>query len=142
MKKNPAAAIAPFEKAALAQPGETQYRTSLGAALVDAGQLDRAIAELDKVTSSPDYKGAEAFLYLGAAHLKANRFKDAAAALEKAIAVKADNAMAEGYLAWAYFGLKDAANFKVHGAKARTLGFKDPQLFERLTKVEAGQPIK
>ena len=142
MKKNAAAAVPAFEKAAAADPANTQYRVSLGAALVDAGQLDRAVAELSKVTSSADYKGSEAWFYVGTAHLKASRYKDAVAALEKSLAAKAENALAEGYLAWAYFGLKDAANFKVHGAKARTLGFKDPQLFDRLTKVEAGQPIK
>ena len=63
-------------------------------------------------------------------------------ALEKALAAKPDNAEAEAYLAWSYFGLKDAEGFKAHGAKARSLGWKDPALFDRLAKVEAGQAIK
>jgi tetratricopeptide (TPR) repeat protein len=142
MKQNAAGAVAPFEAACAAQPRNLQFRTSLGAALMDAGQIDRAVEELTKVTSSDGYSGSQAWFYLGAAHLKAGRFKDAVPAFEKSLAVKADNPQAEAFLAWSYFGLKDADNFKKHGAKARTLGYKDPQLFDRLTKVEAGQPIK
>jgi tetratricopeptide (TPR) repeat protein len=142
MKQNAAGAVAPFEAAVAAAPGNLQFRTSLGTALMDAGQLDRAVAELTKVTSSDGYSGSQAWFYLGAAQLKANRFKEAIPAFEKSLAAKPDNAQAEGFLAWSYFGLKDADGFKKHGAKAKTLGYKDPQLFDRLAKVEAGQPIK
>ena len=142
MKQNPASAIPAFEKATAAEPGNTLFRTSLGSALTDAGQLDRAVEELGRVTGSEGYTGWQAWFSLGTAHLKANRYKDAAAALETAVARKADNAQAEAFLAWSYFGLKDAENFKAHGAKARRLGYKDAQLFERLTRVEAGEAIK
>lgn len=142
MKQNAAAAVPAFEAAVAAEPDDLLFRTAFGAALSDAGQVERAVAELGTVVGNADYSGWRASFYLGAAQLKAQRYKEAAEALEKSLAVKADNAQAEGYLAWAYFGLKDAANFKVHGAKAKDLGFKDPQLFDRLTKVEAGQPIK
>jgi Flp pilus assembly protein TadD len=142
MKQNAAAAVGPYEKAAALEPGNTLFRTSLGSALADAGQADRAVEELTKVTGAEGYSGWQAWYYLGAAQLKASRFKEAAVALEKSLAVKPDNAQAEAFLAWSYFGLKDAANFKVHGAKARTLGYKDAQLFDRLAKVEAGQAIK
>ena len=142
MKQNAAGAVAPFEAAVAAQPGNLQFRTSLGAALMDAGQLDRAVTELTKVTSSDGYSGSQAWFYLGAAHLKASRFKEAIPALEKSLTAKPDNAQAEAFLAWSYFGLKDANGFKAHGAKAKTLGYKDPQLFDRLAKVESGQPIK
>jgi tetratricopeptide (TPR) repeat protein len=142
MKQAAAAAVPPFEKAVALEPGNTLFRTSLGAALMDAGQADRAVEELTKVTGTAGYTGAQAWFYLGAAQLKASRFKEAAAALEKSLAVKPDNAQAEAFLAWSYFGLKDAASFKAHGAKARSLGHKEPALFERLAKVEAGQEIK
>jgi Flp pilus assembly protein TadD len=142
MKQSAAAAVGPFEKAAALEPGNTLFRTSLGAALMDAGQVDRAASELTKVTGSDGYAGWQAWFYLGAAQLKASRFQEAAAALEKSLAAKPDNAQAEAFLAWSYFGLKDAANFKVHGAKARSLGHKEPALFDRLAKVEAGQAIK
>jgi len=142
MKQNAAAAVGPLEKAASLAPNDLQYRTALGAALNDAGQLDRAIEELTKVSGSDGYKGWDAPFYLGAAQLKGNKYKEAVTAFEASLAAKPDNAPAEAYLAWAYFGLKDAANFKTHGAKARSLGYKDAQLLDRLTKVEAGQPIK
>ncbi len=142
MKQAAAAAVPPFEKAAALEPGNTLFRTSLGAALMDAGQGDRAVEELTKVTGTEGYAGAQAWFLLGAAQLKASRYKEAAAALEKSLAVKPGNAQAEAFLAWSYFGLKDAANFKAHGAKARSLGHKEPALFDRLAKVEAGQDIK
>jgi tetratricopeptide (TPR) repeat protein len=142
MKQSAAAAVGALEKAVALEPGNLQYRTALGAALNDADQLDRAVEELTKVTGSEGYKGWEAPFYLGVAQLKAKRYKEATAPLERSLGVKADNAPAEAYLAWAYFGLKDAANFKTHGAKARSLGYKDAQLLDRLAKVEAGQPIK
>jgi Flp pilus assembly protein TadD len=142
MKQSAAAAVGPYEQAVALEPGNTLFRTSLGSALTDAGQMDRAVEELTKVTATEGYGGWQAWYYLGAAQLKANRFKEAAAALEKALAVKPDNAQAEAFLAWSYFGLKDAAGFKAHGAKARSLGYKDAQLFDRLAKVEAGQAIK
>jgi tetratricopeptide (TPR) repeat protein len=142
MTQAAAAAVPPFEKAVALEPGNTLFRTSLGAALMDAGQADRAVEELTKVTDADGYSGWQAWFYLGAAQLKASRFKEAAAALEKSLAAKPDNAQAEAFLAWSYFGLKDAANFKIHGAKARSLGHKEPALFDRLAKVEAGQAIK
>ncbi len=142
MKQNPASAAGPFEKAVQAEPGNTMFRTSLGSALLGAGQTDRAVEELTKVTGTEGYSGSQAWFYLGAAQLKAGRFKEAVPALEKSLEAKPGNAEAEAYLAWSYFGLKDAEGFKAHGAKARQLGWKDPALFERLAKVEAGQAIK
>ena len=142
MKQNSAAALGPFEKAVALEPANVQYRTSLGAALNEANQLDRAVEELTKVVSSDGYKGWDAPFYLGAAQLKNKRYKEATAAFEQSLAVKADNAQAEGMLAWCYVGLKDTDNFKVHGAKAKKLGYKDPDLMNRLAQVEAGQKFK
>ena len=142
MKQNPGAAVAPYEKAVEAEPGNAMFRTSLGSALLGAGQTERAVEQLTKVTSAEGYSGSQAWFYLGAAQLKASRFKEAVAALEKSLAAKPDNAEAEAYLAWSYFGLKDAEGFKAHGAKARKLGWKDAALLDRLAKVEAGQAIK
>jgi tetratricopeptide (TPR) repeat protein len=142
MKQNPGGAVGPFEKAVEAEPGNAMFRTSLGSALLGAGLTDRAVEQLTKVTSTPGYSGSQAWFYLGAAQLKASRFKDAVTALEKSLAAKPDNAEAEAYLAWSYFGLKDAEGFKAHGAKARKLGWKDAALLDRLAKVEAGQAIK
>jgi tetratricopeptide (TPR) repeat protein len=142
MKQNPGAAVQPYEKAVEAEPGNAMFRTSLGSALLGAGQTERAIEQLAKVTSTQGYSGSQAWFYLGAAQLKASHFKEAVTALDKSLAAKPDNAEAEAYLAWSYFGLKDAEGFKAHGAKARKLGWKDAALLDRLAKVEAGQAIK
>jgi tetratricopeptide (TPR) repeat protein len=142
MKRDAAGAVPAYEKAVAAEPGNLDYRTALGAALLEAKDYDRAVAELGKATESPAYKKADAWLYTGAAHLAAKRYKDAIAALEKAAAVAPDNVQIEGYLAWAYFGLKDAGNFKAHGARAKALGSKDTTLLSYLARVEKGEEIK
>jgi tetratricopeptide (TPR) repeat protein len=142
MKGDAVGAVSAFEKAAAASPGNVEYRTSLGAALLEAKQYDRAVAELTTVTKSPGYNKADAWLYLGAAHLEAKRYKDTIAALDKAAAIAPDNAQIERLMAWAYFGLKDAANFKAHGSKAKALGTKDATLLSHLARVEKGEEIK
>ena len=142
MKQNAAGALGPFEKAVALEPGNAQYRTSLGAALSEANQLDRAVEELTKVTGADGYKGWDAPFYLGAAQLKAKRYKEATSAFERSLSAKPDNAQAEAYLAWCYVGLKDTENFKLHGGKAKKLGYKDPDLMNRLAQVEAGQKFK
>jgi len=142
LKRDPAGALGPYEKAVAADPANLEYRTGLGAVLSDLKQYDRAVAELGKVTQAPGYKKAEAWIYLGAAHLGAKHYKDAIAALDKAAAAAPDNAQAEAYLAWSYFGLKDATAFKTHAGKAKALGHKEPTLLQYLTRIEAGEPIK
>jgi len=142
MKRNVAAAIPAFEQAVALEPGSALYRTGLGGALVEAGQLERAVQELTKVTSTEGYKGSEAWFYLGTAHFNAKRYKESTEALEKSVAIKPDNAQAEGLLAWCYVALKDTENFKKHGAAARKLGFNDADLMARLQKIEAGETFK
>jgi tetratricopeptide (TPR) repeat protein len=142
MKQDAAGALGPYEKAVAADPANLEYRTGLGATLSDLKQYDRAVTELTKVTQAPGYNHAEGWIYLGAAHLGAKRYKDAIAALDKAAAAAPDNAQAEAYLAWSYFGLKDAPSFKKHAGKAKALGHKEPTLLQYLTRVEAGEDIK
>ncbi len=142
LRRDSAAAVAAYEKAVAADPARVEYRASLGAALVEAKQFDRAVAELGKVTADPTYTKGDAWVHLGAAHLGAKRYKDAVVALEKASVLAPGNPQVEAYLAWCYFGLKDAARFKAHGGKARTLGHKEPTLLAYLTRIEAGEPIK
>jgi tetratricopeptide (TPR) repeat protein len=141
LKRDAAAAVAPYDKAVAADPSNLDYHTALAAALVDAKQFDRAATAAGKVTQA-DPKRADAWIYLGAAQLGAKRFKDAIAALDKGAALAPTNAQAEAYLAWAYFGLKDATNFKLHAGKAKALGHKEPTLLDYLARVEKGEPIK
>jgi tetratricopeptide (TPR) repeat protein len=142
MKRNPVAAVAPLEKAVAADPANTDYRSSLGAALNGTKQHERAAAELQKVTQTPGYAKADAWIYLGEALIPQKKFKEAVAALERSVQLAPQSAQAEASLAWAYFGLKDAPNFKLHGGKAKALGYKEPTLLDYLTKVEGGQAIK
>ena len=108
---------------------------------MDAKQYDRAVAELTPVTRSAPNR-PEGWIYLGAAHLQAKRYKDAIAALDKAAALAPTSAQVEAFLAWSYFGLKDAAAFKLHGGKARALGHKEATLLQYLTRIEGGEVIK
>lgn len=142
LKRDPSAALGPYDKAAAADPFNIEYRTNLGAALSDLKQYDRAVAELTKVVESPGYNKPDAWIYLGRAHLNAKRYKDAIPALEKAAAIAPGSADAAASLGWCYFGLKDAENFKKHAGRARSLGYKEPTLLQYLTRVENGEPIK
>jgi superkiller protein 3 len=141
-KQDAAGAVAAYEKALAAEPANVEYRAGLGAALVGANQFERGATELAKVTATPGYKRPEAWIYLGRAHLGAKHYKDAVPALEKALTIAPDSVDAEASLAWAYFGLKDTANFKKHAARAKSLGHKEPTLLQYLARVEAGEAIK
>ena len=59
--------------------------------------------------------------------------------LEKATTLAPKHAQAWATLGWAYFGLKDAANFKAAGGKARVLGYKEPTFLTYLQRIEAGE---
>jgi tetratricopeptide (TPR) repeat protein len=142
MKGNAAAALAPYEKAVAAEPSNTTYRTNLAAVLTESKQPDRAVAELQKVLATPGYNKAEAWIYLGQAQIAGKHFKEALEALNKAAEIAPDNAQVEAYLGWSYFGLKDAANFKIHAGKAKALGYKEATLLQYLTRIEGGEAIK
>ena len=142
MKNDAAKALAAYEKAVALEPGSATYRTHMGAALVGARQFDRAIDELNKVTALPGYDRPDAWIYIGQAQVGAKKFKEAIPPLEKAVSIAPDNDQAHAFLAWAYFGLKDAANFKKEAGKAKSLGHKEPTLLQYLGRIEAGEPIK
>jgi tetratricopeptide (TPR) repeat protein len=142
LKQNAAAALPSFEKAVALDPANVDYRTHLGAVLAELQQIDRAEIELAKVTSTAGYTRPDAWIYLGGAYLGAKRYKEAADALDKALALGPEVQMANAYRAWTALGLKDADGFKKYGAKARALGYKDARFLQNLTRVEAGEPIK
>jgi len=142
LQGNAKEALEHLERAVQEEPGNLTYRAWLGAALSMDGQYERAVKELGTVTADPAYEAADAWIYLGTAHLGAKQFKDGAEALQKAVERAPDSPDANAYLAWCHFGLKDADGFKKAGAKARSLGWKDPQLLDRLKRVENGEPIK
>jgi tetratricopeptide (TPR) repeat protein len=145
-----AAALAPYRKAVELDPANVEYRTNLGAVLSQLGggqhknvaYLDEAIAELDKVVKGAGAQRADAWIYLGGAYLAADRFQEAVTALEKALALAPDVQVANAYMAWAYFGLKDEAGFQKYGIKARQLGYSDAKFLDNLKHIEAGEEIK
>ncbi len=135
-------AVAAYQKAAELEPSNTGYATALGGALVAAQQSAPAIDLLAKLTAQPGYERPEGFVSLGQAYVQAKRYKDAVPVLERATALAPGNADAWATLGWAYFGLKDAAKFKESAGKARTLGYKEPNLLDYLKKIEGGMTIK
>jgi tetratricopeptide (TPR) repeat protein len=142
LKGDAKVALPHLETAVERESSNLFYRAWLGAALSTAGQYDRAVKELLTVTGDPAYTAPDAWIYLGAAYLGASRFKEGAEALEKGVVRAPESPDAHAYLAWCYFGLKDAEKFKQAGAKARSLGWKDAQLLDRLKRIEKGEPIK
>ncbi len=114
LAKNPAAGVAAYEKAVAADPGNAEYRRGLGFGLID----------------------------LGGSYVAAKRYKDAVAALDRALTIVPDNPSGEAYLAWAYFGLKDSKNFVAHAEKAKKLGHSEPTLISYLQRVAGGEAIK
>ena len=142
LKGDSAGAVPAYEKAVALEPGNTTYRTNFGAALVGAKQFDRALEELQKVTATAGYDKPDAWIYLGQAYLGVKKYKDAIPPLEKATTIAPNNDQAYAFLGWAYFGLKDAENFKKAAGKARSLGHKEPTLLQYLTRVEGGEAIK
>jgi tetratricopeptide (TPR) repeat protein len=142
LKQDAAGALPELEKAAALEPDNLEYHVHLGAVLSEQQQFARAETELLKVTSNAAYNKPDAWIYLGGAYLNAKKYNDAVKSLDKALALAPDVPMANAYMAWSYFGLKDADNFKKYGAKARTLGYKDARFLGNLTRVEAGEPIK
>jgi tetratricopeptide (TPR) repeat protein len=145
-----AAALDPYRKAVELDPDNVDYRINLGAVLSQLGggqkknkaYLDEAVELLDGVVKGAGAGRADAWIYLGGAYLAADRFQEAVTALDKALALAPDVQVANAYMAWAYFGLKDEANFKKFGIKARELGYNDAKFLDNLKHIEAGEEIK
>jgi tetratricopeptide (TPR) repeat protein len=131
-----------LEKAAALDAGNSAYLTALGTALVGAQQFDRAIEVLTDATALPDYASAEGLFSLGQAYVNVKRYQDAVPVLEKAGGLAPDAAPIWATLGWAYFGLKDADNFKMAAGKAKRLGYNEPTLLQYLGRVEGGEAIK
>ncbi len=142
MKADPAAAVPSLEKAASLDAGNATYLTSLGTALVGTQQFDRTVEVLTEATAQPGYESAEGFLSLGQAYVNLKKYKDAVTVLEKAATLAPDAAPVWATLGWAYFGLKDAGNFKRAAGKAKSLGYNEPNLLQYLARVEAGEAIQ
>jgi Tfp pilus assembly protein PilF len=152
LKRSPTAAIAAFEKAVSLDPGNAEYAIRLGVALSAEKQGAKAVAVLGKNVQGPAAARPDAWTYLAGAHLVAVQYDDAIRAGLKALALldgspetslsRGIRGMACDYLAWAYINRKDRENAIKYGAQARSLGFKDPDLFKRVSDLEGGMQFK
>ncbi len=90
-------------------PPPTGY--DLGVKAVKAGDYARALALLRKVVVA-NPRDANAWNYIGFSHRKLNRFDQALAAYNKALAIKPDHRGANEYLGELYLQIGDPAKAK------------------------------
>jgi hypothetical protein len=109
---------------------------------VAAQQFGPAIDVLTKLTSQPEYKKPDGFVALGAAYVQAKRYKEAVARAREGDDAGARQRRRVGQPGLGVLRLKDAAKFKETAGKARTLGYKEPNLLDYLKKIEGGMTIK
>jgi len=97
-------AVNAFKKAAELNPTNTQYRTDLGLFMGIAGQYDAGVAELKKVTGTPGYKDAAAWVNLGWIYrnMKPPKTAESIAAYKKALELDPKEEQSALGLGWAY----------------------------------------
>ena len=86
--------VAAFGRAVELKPTDLDYRTAFGLALVRAQEIDRAIAELQKVVATPGYNKSDAWINLGYALRMARRAPEAVDAYQKASTIDPKSAPA------------------------------------------------
>jgi len=96
-----------YEKAVNLAPQNTNYRTTYGLILGLAGELDKGLAELQKVTSSSGYKDAVGWVNLGWVYRNMNKAQESIAAYQKALQLDPKQEQAALGLGWAYQYTKD-----------------------------------
>jgi tetratricopeptide (TPR) repeat protein len=96
-----------YKKAVELAPQNTNYRSTFGLILGQAGQLDAGLAELQKVTSSPGYKDAAGWTNLGWIYRNQNKPQESIAAYQKALELDPKQEQAALGLGWAYSYTKD-----------------------------------
>ena len=91
-----------YGKAVQLAPQNLNYRTTYGLILGQAGDLDRGLAELLKVTGTPGYKDAVGWVNLGWIYRNMNKPQESIAAYQKALALDPAQEQAALGLGWAY----------------------------------------
>ena len=91
-----------YGKAVELAPQNANYRTTYGLILGMAGDLDKGLAELQKVTSTPGYKDAVGYVNLGWIYRNINKPQESIAAYQKALALDPKQEQAALGLGWAY----------------------------------------
>jgi tetratricopeptide (TPR) repeat protein len=97
-------AVNAFKKAVELAPTNTQYRTDLGLFMGIAGQHEAGAAELKKVTATPGYKDAAAWVNLGWIYrnMKPPKTAESIAAYKKALEIDPKEEQSALGLGWAY----------------------------------------
>jgi tetratricopeptide (TPR) repeat protein len=96
-----------YAKAVNLAPQNANYRTTYGLILGLAGELDKGLAELQKVTSTPGYKDAVGWVNLGWVYRNMNKAQESIAAYQKALQLDPKQEQAALGLGWAYQYTKD-----------------------------------
>jgi tetratricopeptide (TPR) repeat protein len=91
-----------YKKAVSLTPLNIGFRTTLGLILGQAGELEEGLAELTKVTSTPDYKDASGWVNLGWIYRNMNRAAESIAAYKKGLELDPKQEQAALGLGWAY----------------------------------------
>jgi tetratricopeptide (TPR) repeat protein len=88
-------------------PQNANYRTTYGLILGMAGDLDKGLAELQKVTTTPGYKDAVGWVNLGWIYRNMNKAAESIAAYKKGLELDPKQEQAALGLGWAYQYIKD-----------------------------------
>jgi tetratricopeptide (TPR) repeat protein len=96
-----------YRKSVELAPQNLNYRTTYGLILGQAGDLEKGLAELQKVTSTPGYKDAAGWVNLGWVYRNMNKPADSIAAYKKGLELDPKQEQAALGLGWAYQYTKD-----------------------------------
>jgi superkiller protein 3 len=88
-------------------PQNLNYRSAYGLILGQAGEFDKGLAELLKVTGTPGYKDAVGWVNLGWIYRNTNKAQESIAAYQKALQLDPKQEQAALGLGWAYQYTKD-----------------------------------
>jgi len=91
-----------YKRAVDLAPQNANYRTTYGLILGLAGELEKGLAELQKVTSAPGYKDAVGWVNLGWIYRNMNKPQESIAAYQKGLALDPKQEQAALGLGWAY----------------------------------------
>jgi tetratricopeptide (TPR) repeat protein len=91
-----------YGKAVELAPQNLNYRTTYGLILGLAGDLEKGLAELQKVTGTPGYKDAVGWVNLGWIYRNLNKATESIAAYQKALQLDPKQEQAALGLGWAY----------------------------------------
>jgi type IV pilus assembly protein PilF len=144
LRERPDLSAVHLAKAVNMAPGFSEARNNYGRVLIEIGQYDEAIVQLNKVLEDLTYsEPAKAHVNLGLAHFRQGDFKAAKASFTQALKLDRENCLAYSYYGRTLFELnefKNAANAldnAVIVCKDATMD--EPQYFSGLAYYKLGK---